>query len=121
ELQAARVIHEMGEARFAVMADGHHSPGHADGPEGPQLLVGGALQPLDQRARPVGDGEATAEGVEATRGQGGQVLVALADDASRLVGRELRSAHASALRSAARMREALMKGSRSPSMTPSSL
>ncbi len=113
ELNAAAMVHELGEAGLAVVAQGDDATGHAHRPKGLQLVVAGRPQRLRQPFRPVGHGMAPPEGIDAPPPQGGQLLVPLAN----LFG-EVRLAHA---RPRDHSRYALMNSSSAPSITASTL
>ena len=79
ELDPPGLVHEVGEARLAVVAQGHDAAGQAHRPQRLQLLVGRRAQPRVQRAGPVRHRVAAAERIErragaaprACRGAGG--------------------------------------------------
>src|SRR5262249_27676550 len=127
ELDAAGLIHEMREARLAVMADRHDAPGETHRPEALQLLVAGVAQALGEIARPLAHRIAAAERVDPAPAQIVELRPPQPDQlvvvrARRRVGPFAACgivAHAS--RPRAQSRNALMNGSRSQSMTPSTL
>ena len=80
ELDPPRVVHEVREARLAVVAERHDPTREAHGLDPLQLLLAGAPQPLGERRRPVRHREAATERVEALRAQGLELLAPLAHE-----------------------------------------
>ncbi len=96
------------------MAKRDDTAGHPHEPEGLQLVFAAAAQAPLQLARPVAHREAGAEGVETAHPERLQLVAALAQEQW-----QLSPAHAS--RPRAQRRYALINGSRSPSITASTL
>ena len=113
ELDPPGMVHQLGEARLAVVSLGDDAPGQAHRTERLQLVLAGGGQGLGQRPCPVGHGIASPEGVHPAIAEGLQLRVPLLD---LLVLGKL--AHA---RPFDHRRYALIRSSRSPSMTPSTL
>src|SRR5206468_3505331 len=112
ELDPAGLVHEMREARLAVVANRHDAAGEAHRPEALQLFVVRVTEPLGEVASPLRHRVAAAERIEAPAAQRVELLATQADQLVVV-------AHASWPR--AQSRYALMKASRSPSMTASTL
>src|SRR4030095_4308425 len=117
ELQAAGLVHQVGEARLAMVTQRHQPPGPAHRPHRFELLVGSSGEALVQRAGPVADRVASAEGVETAPAQRLELVVALAGLLGVVAPPDV--AHACWLRD--HKRYALMKSSMSPSITASTL
>jgi hypothetical protein len=80
ELDAARAVHQMRERRLAVIALGHQATRQRHGARRRQLLVGGLVEPLRELLRPVRDGIARPEGLDAARVEGVELFPPLADE-----------------------------------------
>src|SRR5207245_4297684 len=74
ELDPARVVLEVGEARLAVVPHGHDPSRDADGAEALQLVLARAPEPRGQRPGPMRDRVARAERVDAALAQGLELL-----------------------------------------------
>src|SRR6185295_19594794 len=108
----------------------HHAAGQAHLPEALELVLGRLLEARHQLARPVGHGEAAAEGIEPAGAERVQLGVAAPDElvgVGRGSGRRSgglghpHSTFAEAPPARTPERKARMKGSMSPSITASTL
>jgi hypothetical protein len=79
ELDPAGLVHEVREARLAVMAHRDHPAGQADGPEALELLVAGVTEPLGEPAGPLSHRIAPAERVDTAPAHGLELFAALSD------------------------------------------
>src|SRR6266446_7887085 len=79
ELDPARVVHQVREARLAVMAQGDDATGQAHGAEPPELRLARVAEPVGERARPMGHRKAAAERIDPSGPQRRELLVPRTD------------------------------------------
>src|SRR2546425_1430174 len=85
ELDPARVVHQVREARLAVMAQGDDATGQAHGAEPPELRLARVAEPVGERARPVGHRKAAAERIDPRGAQRRELRVPRTDQVAGVV------------------------------------
>src|SRR5437879_6552930 len=91
ELDPARVVHQVREARLAVMAQGDDATGQAHGAEPPELRLARVAEPVGERARPMGHRKAAAERIDPSGPQRRELLVPRTDQVAGVAVSRLRS------------------------------